>query len=310
MPQSASPVVRTQKIVVNPTSRSVSVINAGPLGPPGAQGIQGPQGVQGPTGSGATDPTVYTRLTSVESKNTTQDGRLDTNESKNTTQDTRLTSVEGVNTTQDGRITSTENTNTWQGSEIAGLDGRLDTAESNDTAHNTRFTNVEAVNTYQGAEIANLDGRIDVLEAKLPQGVSISRTAQSIPTGTITPIAFTFNSTEVFDTNNFRDFGNFVIPAGLGGDYMLCGGGQFVTNGTGTYRRIVLAIASNTGVAGEVGGVGMTTSANGTKYLSASKLVRLKAGATVTLEVQQDSGANLDFTPWMTLHMVRSIPTL
>ena len=44
MPQGANVVVQTQKIVVNPTTRSVAVINAGPQGPPGPPGSAGPPG--------------------------------------------------------------------------------------------------------------------------------------------------------------------------------------------------------------------------------------------------------------------------
>lgn len=56
-------VSRTQRIIVNPATHSVSVINAGPMGPGGIQGIQGPQGLQGIQGiqgiqgpTGATGP--------------------------------------------------------------------------------------------------------------------------------------------------------------------------------------------------------------------------------------------------------------
>jgi hypothetical protein len=44
MPQGANVVVQTQKIVVNPTTKSVAVINAGPQGPPGSPGPVGPPG--------------------------------------------------------------------------------------------------------------------------------------------------------------------------------------------------------------------------------------------------------------------------
>ncbi len=132
MPQSASPVVRTQKIIVNPTSRSVSIINAGPLGPPGTQGPQGPQGIQGPTGPGATDPAVYTRLDSVE----------------------------GVNTTQDGRITSNENTNTWQGAEISGLTNRVSDLESAAVGMTPAGTPVGATNWTYVASAAVKTGNV------------------------------------------------------------------------------------------------------------------------------------------------------
>ena len=44
MPQGANVVVQSQKIVVNPSTKSVAVINAGPQGPPGAAGPVGPPG--------------------------------------------------------------------------------------------------------------------------------------------------------------------------------------------------------------------------------------------------------------------------
>ena len=45
----------TQKIVVDPFSSSVAVINAGPVGPPGAQGV-----AAGPTSTNAQTGTSYT----------------------------------------------------------------------------------------------------------------------------------------------------------------------------------------------------------------------------------------------------------
>lgn len=38
---------KTQHILVNPATQSVSIVNAGPVGPPGIQGIQGPTGPVG-----------------------------------------------------------------------------------------------------------------------------------------------------------------------------------------------------------------------------------------------------------------------
>lgn len=142
--------------------------------------------------------------------------------------------------------------------------------------------------------------------------VSVSRTGQSLTSSTTSGTAIAFSGptvTVLFDDGGLRPSGSssFVVPAGLGGDYMLSGGGQFGGSTAGAIRHMTLAIGNNAGVTGESAFIGMSTNAGSSKFLSVSKLVRLAAGATVTMDAQQDSGVNLDFTPWMTMHMVRHL---
>lgn len=56
MPQQATPTASSQRIIVFPASRAVSVINTGPQGPAGPAGTQGEPGPTGPSGPGGGVP--------------------------------------------------------------------------------------------------------------------------------------------------------------------------------------------------------------------------------------------------------------
>ena len=91
-----------------------------------------------------------TRVTNVESKNSTQDTRLTNVESKNSSQDTRLTNVEARNTAQDGRIdtlhsraNSQDTLNATQNGQIGQLRVDVDAAESRaNSAYNRAGTGI------------------------------------------------------------------------------------------------------------------------------------------------------------------------
>lgn len=82
---------RTQRIVVNPTSNAVSVVNAGPQGPAG-------------TGTDLLEP----RVDDLETADAAQDVSIAAIEAVNTAQDAAIDAVEAVNATQDSDITALE----------------------------------------------------------------------------------------------------------------------------------------------------------------------------------------------------------
>lgn len=146
-------------------------------------------------------------------------------------------------------------------------------------------------------------------------GCAVKRTAQTITTGVVTTAAFGAVGTrsEVVDTDGYFIDGidAAVVPTGYGGDYIVSGGGTWAANATGL-RRIWAAISSNTTTSAEESAVGITGAASNAvvMYQTFSKRLRLEAGANVAMSVNQGSGGDLTFTPWMTLSMVTHIPTL
>jgi hypothetical protein len=88
-----------------------------------------------------------------------------------------------------------------------------------------------------------------------------------------------------------------TIPAGLGGDYLVTFSGQFAANATGV-RQLTVTIGSNTGEPDELAAINDSRPAQGTlpNRLTASAVVALDAGATLTASAYQNSGGALDLT--------------
>lgn len=133
-----------------------------------------------------------------------------------------------------------------------------------------------------------------IVGGTMPRFSIEAQTAQSIATtATATPSL----STEIFDTDGFHASTNgFVtIPSGLGGDYLILAMARWAANATG-YRLTFTQEANNTGVASQLdaaaGGNQMENTVNNGHTIS--NIVRLRAAATVTLNVVQTSGGDLD----------------
>ena len=108
---------------------------------------------------------IPTRLTSVESVNTTQDSSISSIGTRTTNLETRATNIETKNTTQDNSITSLgtratnletratniESVNTTQNTDITSLKTRATNLE-------TRATNIETKNTTQDNRLAAIEG--------------------------------------------------------------------------------------------------------------------------------------------------------
>lgn len=150
-----------------------------------------------------------------------------------------------------------------------------------------------------------------IVGGKLPQISTQRLTNQSIDHGTSTQL--TVLGAEVIDDGGFGPTSeNFVVPSGMGGDYLLDGHCEFVADATGA-RRFHASIGSNTGVTNEIDTVGATAMAHPTleTWLSFSKKVRLEAGATVGFYVHQSSGSALSVDEWSgSLTMLQHIPSL
>ncbi len=157
------------------------------------------------------------------------------------------------------------------------------------------------------------DGTNWIWEAGNPPGCNLERQAAlTIAHNTPTTVAI---DAEIWDTDGFHTGtdGFATIPAGLGGDYLVTARARYVANATGT-RNVRPLIANNATPPTQnnvqfAGGFLMENTANNGNV--DAEPFRLEAGATVTLQTTQTSGADLDLSSAkLSLTMIRHIPSL
>ncbi len=128
--------------------------------------------------------------------------------------------------------------------------------------------------------------------------------------GTI--VDFTTGATVVVDTDSIHSGNTGVVPTGLGGDWLITQGGVYDSNGSGD-RQLEIVVASNS-TNGE-GNLAVEQSIRAPGTLAArftlSRVIRLEAGASVSLKGWQNSGGALNLSkPYLQMIMVRHVPTL
>lgn len=98
--------------------------------------------ITGTTGS------MASRITAIETMDSTQNTRLDSLEATNVTQNNRLSSIETINSTQNSRLSA---------------------IEAVDITQNDRLTNVESKNSTQDTLLSNINNRLDNIESIIGQ---------------------------------------------------------------------------------------------------------------------------------------------
>lgn len=187
------------------------------------------------TGSSSTDysdTNIVSRLSGIDTLNSTQNNRLSSIESVNTTQSTdisslktratnledRATTIETLNSTQNGRLDSIESKNTEQDVRLDGID-TLNTSQNTEIADlKTRATNIESVNTAQNTEISSLKTRATNLESITDShNESISNLTSIIGNGTtgyndLTEAIIAITEIEGFnDLSAYREILNYIL---------------------------------------------------------------------------------------------------
>jgi hypothetical protein len=189
---------------------------------------------------------------------------------------------------------------------VLGAETRLTTAETDiaaleavDITLDTRLDTAEAdIVALEAADTA-LDGRLDTAEADIValetfHGCRVYRTtSQSLTNNTITVVSF---DTEEFDTDAYHDSGTnpsrLTIPTGLGGKYLLSGGGDFQASGVGI---VALGFRINGDTADRLAWTAQPFTAGMDQGISISEIVSLAAGDYVELTAYQTSGGALNY---------------
>lgn len=148
-------VSRTQHIIVDPASNSVSVTNSGPPGPGGAPGVSGVASATTTTDTGGfyVSDNVEGQLQELGENREVQDDAITDHESRIGVNENALTDHESRIDTNETALAGQVVTNGAVSGEITSLDGRVDAVELAVTA-------IEALNVVQQNAIDTNDDAI------------------------------------------------------------------------------------------------------------------------------------------------------
>jgi hypothetical protein len=174
---------------------------------------------------------------------------------------------------------------------------------------------VEGMTTYQldTNRTTTYDGTNWLITGGVMPALNMTGATDSIANGGGgTIVDFTTDETVVLDTDSIHSGNTGVVPTGLGGDWLITQGGVYDSNASGD-RQLEIVVASNsTNGEGNLA-VEQSIRAPGTlaARLTLSRVIRLEAGASVSLKGWQNSGGALNLTePYLQMTMIRHVPTL
>lgn len=144
--------------------------------------------------------------------------------------------------------------------------------------------------------------------------LNVTSGGQSVPTGfgDVTVIDFTTGETVIEDTDSLLSGNAGVVPAGMGGDWLI--GPEISMQGNPNGFRVMVCDISDNDTFGEGNGY-VQSNGNGIDYLAPNMLItsvvrRLEPGASIALWCYQTSGQALSTSGRLQMTLVRHMPEL